>query len=107
MAYIILTFTYCPLIWMFVVKLQTILLTKPINAAQLCNLRVIYEIEDTNFADLLINDSSCTIHENNIHTLQEFIHAILMSVRRHKKLNLLIEFSNSIFIKFYFKAFWH
>ena len=95
---------------MFVVKLQTILLTKPINAAQLCSLRVIYEMEDTNFADFLIKDSSCTIHESNIHTLQEFIHAILMSVKRHKKLNLLIEFekfSNSIFIKFYFKAFWH
>ena len=30
-----------------------------------------------------------------------------VSVRRHKKLNLLTEFSNSIFIKFYFKAFWH
>ena len=26
--------------------------------------------------------------------------------RQHKKLNLLIEFSNSIFIKFYLKAFW-
>ena len=26
--------------------------------------------------------------------------------RQHKKLNLLIEFSDSIFIKFYFKAFW-
>ena len=31
---------------------------------------------------------------------------ILMSVIRHKKLNSLIEFSISIFIKFYFKAFW-
>ena len=36
-----------------------------------------------------------------------FIQAILIFVRRHKKLNLLIEFSNSIFITFYFKAFWH
>ena len=35
---------------------------------------------------------------------QGFIQAILMSGRRHKKLNLLIEFSNSIFMKFYFKA---
>ena len=39
--------------------------------------------------------------------IQGFIQAILMSIRWHKKLNLLIEFSNSIFIKFYFKAFWH
>ena len=38
---------------------------------------------------------------------QGFIQAILMPVRRHKKLNLLIEFSNSIFIKFYFIAFQH
>ena len=37
---------------------------------------------------------------------QGFIQAILMSVRRHKQLNLLTEFWNSIFIKFYFKAFW-
>ena len=36
---------------------------------------------------------------------QGFIQAILMSVRRHKKLNLLIEFSNSIFIKFYLKTY--
>ena len=38
---------------------------------------------------------------------QGFIQAILVSVRQHKKLNLLIGFSNSIFIIFYFKAFWH
>ena len=37
---------------------------------------------------------------------QRFILAILMSGRKHKKLNLLIEFSNSIFIKFYLKASW-
>ena len=29
----------------------------------------------------------------------------LISVRQHKRLSLLIEFSNSIYIKFYFKAF--
>ena len=34
-----------------------------------------------------------------------FIQTILMSGRRHKNLNLLIEFSNSIFIKFCFKAY--
>ena len=39
-----------------------------------------------------------------IFLLQGFVQAILMSSRRHKKLNLLIEFSNSIFIKFCFKA---
>ena len=34
---------------------------------------------------------------------QGFIQAILMSGRRHKILNLLIEFSSSIFIKFVLK----
>ena len=43
-------------------------------------------------------------HLNN--HLQGFIQAISMSGRRHKKLNLQIEFSNSIFIKFCFKGFW-
>ena len=42
-----------------------------------------------------------------VHHLQGFIQAILMSVRQNKKPNLLIEFSNSIFIQFYFEAFWH
>ena len=37
---------------------------------------------------------------------QGFIQAILMSCRQHKILNLLIEFSNSIFIKICFKAYW-
>ena len=36
-------------------------------------------------------------------SLQGFIQAILMSVRRHKKLNLLIEFSNSFFTNFFLK----
>ena len=35
--------------------------------------------------------------------MQEFMQAILMSVRQHKKLNLLIEFSNSIFANFILK----
>ena len=33
------------------------------------SLRVINKMEDANFEDLLIKDSSWTIHENNIHTL--------------------------------------
>ena len=37
---------------------------------------------------------------------KRFIQAILMSSRWHKKLNLLIEFSNSTFKKFHFKAYW-
>ena len=38
--------------------------------------------------------------------IQGFIQTILMSIRQQKKLNLLIEFSNPIFIKFYFKVLW-
>ena len=37
---------------------------------------------------------------------QGFTQAILMTGRQHKKLNLLTEFSNSVFIKLYFKAYW-
>ena len=44
----------------------------------------------------------------NLHLwCQGFMQAILMSDRWHKKLNLLIEFSNAIFIKFYSKAYYH
>ena len=32
--------------------------------------------------------------------VQVFIQGILMSIKRHKKLNLLIKFLNSIFMKF-------
>ena len=64
-AYIKSTFTYCPLIWMYCSKT----LNNLINKIHKRNLRVIYEIEDANFEDLLIKESSWTIHENNIHTL--------------------------------------
>ena len=40
-----------------------------INKIHKRSLRVIYEMEDANFENLLIKDSSWTIHENNIHTV--------------------------------------
>ena len=40
-----------------------------INKIHKRSFRVIYEMEDANFKDLLIKDSPWTIHENNIHTL--------------------------------------
>ena len=40
-----------------------------INKIHKRSLRVIYEVEDANFEDLLIKDNSWTIHESNIHTL--------------------------------------
>ena len=64
-AYIMSTFTYCPLIWMYCSKTANNL----INKIHKRSLRVIYEMEDANFEDLLIKDSSWTIHKNNIHTL--------------------------------------
>ena len=60
-AYIMSTFTYCPLIWMFC--------SKTANKINKRSLRVIYEMKDADFEDLLIKDNSWTIHENNIHTL--------------------------------------
>ena len=48
------TLMYCPLILMF--------------CSKRC-LRVVYEMEDANFEDLLIRDNSWTIHEINTHTL--------------------------------------
>ena len=64
-AYIMSTFTYCPLIWMYCSKTANNLT----NKIHKRSLRVIYEMENGNFEDLLIKDSSWTIHENNIHTL--------------------------------------
>ena len=58
------TFTHCPLIWMFCSKTANNLINK-IHKRSLC----IYEIDDANFEDLLIKDSSWTIPEKNIHTL--------------------------------------
>ena len=64
-AYIISTFKYCPLIWMFCSRTANNL----INKIHKCSLRVIYEMEDANFKDLLTKDSSWTIQENKIYTL--------------------------------------
>ena len=48
-AYIMSTFTYCPLIWMYCSKTANNL----INKIHKRSLRVIYEMEDANFEDLL------------------------------------------------------
>ena len=58
------TLTCCPLIWMSCSQTAKNL----INKIHKRSLRVIYEMEEASFEDLLINDSSWTIHENNIHT---------------------------------------
>ena len=53
-AYIMSTFTYCPSIWMYCSKTANNL----INKIHKRSLRVIYDMEDANFEDLLIKDSS-------------------------------------------------
>ena len=64
-AYIMSTFTYYTLIWMYCSKTANNLS----NKIHKRSLRNIYKMEDANFEDLLITNSSWTIHESNIHTL--------------------------------------
>ena len=64
-AYIISAFKYCPLIWMFCNKTSN----NQINQIHKRTLRLVYEMEDVNFEDLLLKGNSWNVHENNIHTL--------------------------------------
>ena len=59
-AYIMSTFKYCPLIWMFCNKTAN----NQINKIHKRSLRLVYQLEDENFEDLLIKDNSWTIHES-------------------------------------------
>ena len=58
-------FKYCPLIWMFCNKTSN----NQINKIHKRTLRLVYEMEDANFKDLLLKDNSWNVHENNIYTL--------------------------------------
>ena len=53
-AYIMSTFTYCLLIWVYCSKTANNLISKTHKRS----LRVIYEMEDASFEDLLIKDNS-------------------------------------------------
>ena len=64
-AYIMSAFKYCPLIWMFCNKTSN----NQINKIHKRTLRLVYEMEDTNFEDLLLKDNSRNVHKNNINTL--------------------------------------
>ena len=64
-AYIISAFKYCPLIWMFCNKTSN----NQINKIHKRSLRLVYEMQDANFEDLLLKDNSWSVHESNIHTL--------------------------------------
>ena len=64
-AYIMSAFKYCPLIWMFCNKTSNI----RINEIHKRTLRLVYEMQDANFEDLLLKDNSWNVHESNIRTL--------------------------------------
>ena len=64
-AYIMSTFKYCYLIWVFYGKTKN----KSINKIHKRTLRLIYDTEDATFEDLLGRDKSRTIHEDNLHKL--------------------------------------
>ena len=55
---------YCPLIWIFCNKTSN----NQINKIHKGTLRLVYEIEDANFEDLLLKDNLWNVHKNNIHT---------------------------------------
>ena len=64
-AYIISAFKYCPLIWMFCNKTSN----NQINKIHKRSLRLLYEMQDANFEDLLLKDSPWSVYESNIYTL--------------------------------------
>ena len=63
-AHIMLAFMYCPLIWILCNKTSN----NQINKIRKGTLRLVYEIEDANFEDLLLKDNSWNVHKNNVHT---------------------------------------
>ena len=64
-AYIMSAFKYFHLIWMFCNKNSN----NQINKIHKSTLRLVYEMEDANFEDLLLKDNSWNVHENDLHTL--------------------------------------
>ena len=58
-------FKYCPLIWVFCNKTSN----NQINKIHKRTLRLVYEMQDANFEDLLLKDNSWNVHESNIDTL--------------------------------------
>ena len=61
-AYIMSAFKYCTLIWMFCNKTSN----NQINKIHKRTLRLVYEMENPNFEDLLLKDNLWNVHENNI-----------------------------------------
>ena len=59
-AYIVSSFKYCPLIWMFCNKTSN---------NQINKIHEVYEMQDANFEELPLKDNSWNVHESNIRTL--------------------------------------
>ena len=76
-AYIMSAFKYCSLIWMFYNKTSN----NQINKIHKRTLRLVFEIEDANFEDLLLKDNSWSVYENNIHTLLIEIYKSINNLR--------------------------
>ena len=58
-------FKYCPLIWIFCNKTSN----NQTNKLHKRTLRLVDEMQDADFEDLLLKDNSWNVHENNTHTL--------------------------------------
>ena len=76
-AYIMSAFKYCSLIWMFYNKTSN----NQINKIHKRTLRLVFEIQDANFEDLLLKDNSWSVYENNIHTLLIEIYKSINNLR--------------------------
>ena len=64
-AFITSQFGYCPLVWMF----HSRGLNNRINKIHEKALRLVYSDNQSTFSELLIKDSSMTIHERNLQSL--------------------------------------
>ena len=64
-SYILSTFCYCPLIWMFCSKRSNNMIDKVHKRA----LRAVYQLFDTSFSDLLAVDHGASIHIRNLRFL--------------------------------------
>ena len=69
-AHIISPLKYCPLIWMFCNKTSN----NQTNKIHKSSLRLVYEMQDANFEDLLLKGNLWNVKESNIRTLLIEIH---------------------------------
>ena len=75
-AFIISQFNYCPLVWMF----HSRKLNNRINNIHERALRLVYKDDSLSFEELLVKDSSVTIHQRNIQLLATEIYKIINNI---------------------------